>query len=305
MDRRLLGNILIISFLSLSGTGLFIYFVPFSKPAASLHTLFALIFLLGAVFHMVNNRTPLTNYITGKRQKTLKKLQSGAILTAFILISIGVLYNLPFFNSIYNWGNAIRNSQLGKTEQTLDYETIILPNASGEHKITIELKKGDAFQYLLFAVWLEDTSGNYIKTLYISRVIASSTFDYGKKVNDKWTPAVVRRPEALPYWSHKRGIKAADGLYIPLGPAPDLDGVSGATPTNNFIITSKGDLHAGQHYRIFLEVNQSYDWNEYYSKDRFAEDEIYSGSGQVGQPSLIYSAEISAHDLRQKTYKFL
>ncbi|MBL6445879.1 hypothetical protein JMN32_06145 [Fulvivirga sp. 29W222] len=305
MDRRLLGNILITSFLALSGSGLFIYFIPFSKPVASLHTLFALIFLLGAVFHIANNKTPLSNYISGKGQKKFKKLQSMIILSIFILISAGILYNIPFFNSIYNWGNTFRNSQLGKSEQTLNYETINLNGLTGQHDISIELKKGSTFQYPLFAIWLEDSIGNYIKTLYISRVIASSTFDYGEKVNNEWKPAVVRRPEALPYWSHKRGIKASDGLYIPLNGAPDLDGVSGATPTGNFIVTSKSDLNALKYYKIFLEVNQSYDWNEHYSEGRFPDDEIYSGSGQVGQPSLIYATDLSAADLQQKTYKLL
>jgi len=144
-----------------------------------------------------------------------------------------------------------------------------------------------------------------METLYISRVIASSTFDFGKNVDGKWQSAVKRRPEALPYWSHKRGIKAPDGLYVPLNNATDLDAVSGATPTGNFIIKSKSDLNSLKHYNVMLEVNQSYDWNSYYTKDKFPDDDIYSGSGQVGQPSLIYTTAVSSQDIKDNIYKIM
>jgi hypothetical protein len=136
-------------------------------------------------------------------------------------------------------------------------------------------------------------------------VIASSTFDFGKNVNGKWQSAIKRRPEALPYWSHKRGIKASDGLYIPLNNAKDLDAVSGATPTGNFIIKSRSNTPTLNGYKVMLEVNQSYDWNTFYTKDKFPDDEIYSGSGQVGQPSLIYSAEVSSKDIKDNNYKIM
>jgi len=43
-----------------------------------------------------------------------------------------------------------------------------------------------------------------------------------------------------------------------------------------------------------MEVNRTYDFNEYYSKTRFPDDAIYSGTGSSGQPSLIYKAIIDS-----------
>ena len=54
-----------------------------------------------------------------------------------------------------------------------------------------------------------------------------------------------------------------------------------------------------------LEVNQSYDWNEFYTKNKFPNDSIYSGSGQVGQPSLIYEEIIEINNLDLNKYKFM
>lgn len=303
MNRRLLGNILITVLLILIGSGVVMYFIPFKKSVASIHTFFALLFILAMALHLVNNKLPLSNYVTGKRVTKFKKLQSPFIFLIAIVFMIGLYFNMPVFNKLYAFGNDLRNQQLGKEETVFDYQIIDLDKAVGNKNISIELKKGEAFQYPLFAVWIEDLRGNYMQTLYISRVISSSTFDYGKNIDGNWESAIVRRPEALPYWSHKRGVKASDGLYAPLN-ATDLDAISGATPTGNFIVNSKSDINEGD-YRVLIELNQSYDWNDYYTKDKFPNDVIYSGSGQVGQPSLIYSAEISSTDFNEKAHKIM
>ena len=304
MNRRLIGNILIIILVVLLGSGMTMYLVPFNKGLASLHTVFGFLFVLVMVFHIINKK-PLFNYITGNRKPRFQKLQAPVIFSIIVALAFSLYFNVPVLNGVYNFGNQLRNQKLGKVETPFEYEVIELFNANGQHNLEIELKKGNAFQYPLFAIWLEDSLGNYMETLYISRVIASSTFDFGKNVDGKWQSAVKRRPEALPYWSHKRGIKAPDGLYVPLNNATDLDAVSGATPTGNFIIKSKSDLNSLKHYNVMLEVNQSYDWNSYYTKDKFPDDDIYSGSGQVGQPSLIYTTAVSSQDIKDNIYKIM
>jgi hypothetical protein len=37
-----------------------------------------------------------------------------------------------------------------------------------------------------------------------------------------------------------------------------------------------------------MEINRSFDFNEFYTEDRYPDDPIYSGSGFSGQPSVIY-----------------
>jgi len=54
-----------------------------------------------------------------------------------------------------------------------------------------------------------------------------------------------------------------------------------------------------------LEVNRSYDFNEFYSATRFPDDPIYSGSGSSGQPSLIYAAEIDSQITGQYLLKLI
>ncbi|WP_422359660.1 hypothetical protein [Reichenbachiella sp.] len=299
MNRSLVGNFLILTFLVLALSGGVMYFYPFYKNTAAIHTLFAVLFVISVVFHIVNNKIPLKNYLTGKKSKHLAKYQSTILTVLLSLIVVGGYQNVAGVNYLYDWGNKWRNAQLGKEDHSFDYQLIKVNEALSSSALAIEVKKGSAFNYPLFAIWLEDSAGNYVETLYISRVIASGVFDYGIKEGGVWKPSVKRRPEALPYWSHKRNILAEDGYYVPLTQAADLDGVSGATPTDNFIIQTKSERSMNQ-YRVLMEVNQSYDWNEFYNEDKFPEDEIYSGSGQVGQPSLIYSSDLLDGDQSER-----
>lgn len=304
MDRRLLASILLILFFILGGTGIVMYFTPYSKNVVAVHTLMGLLTLIFILFHFVNNKRILGLYLTGKGLKFNKRLHPLLITTFVIMISLAAFYEMPGFSSLYAWGNEFRNSQVGKTDQIFDYQVIAVEDSLNDYSIAVEAKKGQAFRHPQFAVWLGDSTGAYLKTLYISNSISNSEY---KNVYDgkNWKRGIVRRPEALPVWAHQRNIKASDGLYIPLGEAADLDGVSGATPNSNFILQTSADVDRLRSFMVFMEVNQSFDWNAYYSAERFPEDTIYSGSGKVGQPSMIYAGHINTDDLQDKKYFFL
>lgn len=138
------------------------------------------------------------------------------------------------------------------------------------------------------AVWVEDLEGNYLQTLFVTQKLATSDF----RLADLSNTEKQRRPEALPYWSHKRGILATDGLLVPDADAHDLDGVTGATPSGHYDISSYVSAKS-EALKVMLEVNRSYDFNESYHPGRFPHDSIYSGSGSSGQPSLIYGVVIN------------
>ncbi len=234
----------------------------------------------------------------------MKRLVLGSIILILVVIFLRVILvylGVPF-NAFFNiWGNNTRHINTGIQEKTQNYQTILLKSINKSYSIDFEFKKGKSFKHPVFAAWIEDSIGNYIETLYISKSIAASTFQQVKYENKKWIPGVVRRPEALPCWSHSRNIKSEDGLYIPLHSASDLDAVTGATPKNNSIIKTGSSLKANINcFRILFELNQSFDWNDTYSENSYPKDSIYSGSGKVGQPSLIYSIDISKHKLNEK-----
>lgn len=154
--------------------------------------------------------------------------------------------------------------------------------------ITISFEKGKQFYYPLIVFWVEDIEGNFIETIYASRSIASGTFRYGVNKGGKWSPGERRRPAALPYWGHRRGIEAPDGLYLPTPQNPLPDAITGATPKTSFYLNStiKPEL---KKFKVYMEINQTWDWNNYWHNNRYPDDEEYKTSSQ---PALVYMAEV-------------
>ncbi|HER08270.1 MAG TPA: hypothetical protein ENO20_05100, partial [Bacteroides sp.] len=102
--------------------------------------------------------------------------------------------------------------------------------------LEIEMIRGEAHNHPLMAIWVEDEDGSYIQTLYVSESIGKGVFQHGDTSRGFWMPGEIRRPAALPYWAHKRGIRAADGLYIPSPANPVPDAYTGPTPGKSFVL---------------------------------------------------------------------
>ena len=144
------------------------------------------------------------------------------------------------------------------------------------------------------AVWVEDLEGNYRDTLYVTRKTATQKWrgkagPYEEKGN-------IRRKASLPYWAHRRGIRYDDGLLLPTKKDALPDSITSASPKESFQLRSSvgKDL---DNFMIFVEINNSTDFNEYYTRDAEPGDALFSGgSFGSGQPSVIYSATIEKND---------
>jgi hypothetical protein len=181
--------------------------------------------------------------------------------------------------------------------QVPEEKTALATNIAGKgQEIVVDLTKGKSFYYPLFAIWLEDMDGKYIQTLYVARSVATGIFEYGKQEKNKWIRAPKRAPQTLPYWAHKRGITASDGLYMPDASTAVPDAYSGATPVTGFILTSNADSPLPDKFKVMLEINQNWDWNEYWTNNKYPEDENYKWSCQ---PALVYEAVIDLKSLKE------
>lgn len=140
------------------------------------------------------------------------------------------------------------------------------------------------------AIWVEDTGGNYVGTLFVTKKAA--TQGWLASVGEGLSPSEIRRPEALPAWSHRRGVLYPDGLYMPTAAMPVTDAVTAATPKGSFALAL--EPAAGlRKFRILAEINQSLDFNPDYPEDAVLGESGYSGGAfGSGQPSLVYYADI-------------
>jgi hypothetical protein len=206
--------------------------------------------------------------------------------------------------SLMDW-RAKRNALSEKELSFSDYQ--VYDHSDGKTPgLTVDFLKGKHFWNPQVAIWLEDSAGKYVETLLVTTSTARGLFYSGRSAENfresddvktqENTP--TRRVDALPYWSHKRGHRYADGFYSPPTGEPLPDGITGATPKENFYFKSiSSSLEQLKSFKILVEVNVAFDENEYYSEYDFPDDSIYhSGTGLLGQPSIIYGATISQSD---------
>jgi hypothetical protein len=160
--------------------------------------------------------------------------------------------------------------------------------------VTLEFSRGKAHNHPSFVLWAEDIEGKYLQTLFITRAVGTSIYDHGDPSSDQWESGEIRRPASLPYWAHKRGVKEIDGLYVPNVANPIADAYTGATPPGDFSLVTRFDRTAPRKFRILFEINQSWDWNEYWTNNKYPDDDEYKTSCQ---PALVYMAEVDLENL--------
>jgi len=118
------------------------------------------------------------------------------------------------------------------------------------------------------AAWIENAQGNYESTIIVTN----------KNAKKKWVSAPKEgRPEALPVWNYK--IQNSNSIS-------QIDSVSAATSKGAVDVKiNNGSLINGQEYSVYLEINHSFDYNDFWTENN---------SGVNGQPSLIYHANFIA-----------
>lgn len=180
-------------------------------------------------------------------------------------------------------------SESKKAAERKEVVELNLNQAGGGEKVNVRFYGGESLYYPLMAIWIEDCSGNYIQTLFVPNSIAKGIFEYGGQKNGKWVRAAKRAPQTLPYWAHKRGVKASDGLFMPDSGTAVADAYSGATPTTDFVISSHADNPLPEKFKVLFEINQNWDWNDYWTNDKYPGNQNYMMSCQ---PALVYEVVI-------------
>jgi hypothetical protein len=204
------------------------------------------------------------------------------------LVLAGTILIIPVLMAFLPDGSIQQRWWQRKKEPVPPEKIATLPDEKGVYLI-IEFEKGKHHNHPLMAFWVEDTMGNYLQSLFVAESIAKGYFRHGDARSGRWQPGPLRRPAALPFWGHKRGIRASDGYYLPESINPMPDAVSGATPKGDFILNTRLKENTPELIYILMEINQSWDWNRYWHNNRFPDDEHYKTSSQ---PALVYQARV-------------
>jgi len=292
-QRAIISLLMLFGFLAIVVTGVLSYVLRYSSLLSAIHTVFGLLFVGYGIFHIRNNFRAVMNYLKLAMVRRWRWFSIALIPMTVLGVAIG----LPPFQTVIDAGYALKS--LKPVERTLQ-ETLYTHFEAQGQSLSVDIKAGEYYAAPgavvmgvqtnttpQMAVWVEDTQGNYIDTLYVTKKASNSSY-----IQSLFGGEETRRPEALPIWSHARGIQSSDGLMMPSADQPIADAITGATPLWSFDI--KTATESAQDWVVVkLEVNQSFDYNEVYHKNAFPDDAIYSGTGNSAQPSLVYGAKIN------------
>lgn len=279
------------SFLVLSVTGILSYVQPYSKVVASLHTVFGMVFTVAIFGHMWNNIKALRQYASIRNVMII-----GSVIG---LLFAGASLQWRPFSDIMDTGSRWKAGQ----KQVLNTSTYeIITRAEGAINLEVDLLRGEHYWHPQMAIWVSDTTGQFVQSVFVTKATAKGLFFGGRskenfKTFDSKTSESTdyRRVNALPIWSHSRGVPYRDSMYVPTREEPLPDGITGATIIDNFKMQT--GIDSLSKFILNIELNVAFDDNEYYSEYDFADDEIYhSGTGQLGQPSILFQTEIDMQD---------
>ncbi|KXF83161.1 hypothetical protein [Enterovibrio coralii] len=290
--RSLLSSCLMLLIIPLLYSAYWLFFQSRTDSIATVHISVGVVLFAFAVWHIFQHLPSLRKYIADSPSKLLPV----TIISVGLLV--GIVSWLPPFNEILNYGGNARyeNKDISQLYIPLEegasrnYQVDNLNQQASGPEIKLTARIGTSFgDDMALVMWIEDLQGNYLQTLYSTR-----RFGKGFMTNPLNRSENIHRQEAVPHWLHARAkALGTDITYaIPSLENPLVDGITAATPRTNFIVNSKLNNADLRQFVVKVEANQSYDWNEHYSRDRFPDDPVYSGSGQVGQPAIVYRTEI-------------
>jgi hypothetical protein len=149
---------------------------------------------------------------------------------------------------------------------------------AASEQISIDIKAGIAYKGTGYvpqiAVWTEDENGKFIETLYITESEGKGKY-FG----------AIRRKEALPVWRNKHNHNKKK---------EKLDGVAGASSQKSFQVVKTINNYP-EKFSLFLEVNKSFDYNNYFDKNLKSGEKGHN-TGYSGQPSLVYQVSFGKRE---------
>jgi len=177
-----------------------------------------------------------------------------------------------------------------------------MKNLSGNENLWIEIKflKGDSHNYPSFALWIESPEDSLLKTIYVSKAFVSGVFNYQPNGDGTWSAdsGKAQYPAGLPYFLHKYYNSFGKEYGKSDNQIPIVAGISGATPKSNFVFQTSIEEKI-EKFKILVEVNQTMDWNDYWTNHKYSDDKDYKSSGQ---PSVVYSVTIDLNSSLKEFY---
>ncbi len=234
--KNLISLSVAFSFLALSVTGILIYLKQSPHSVKITHTIFGLVFVGFAIFHILNNWSSIVGYSktrqTGKYQKEF--WVAGAIS---VLLLIGGLTEI--LEPIAEAGRIFAEKKPRVEKLSFD-QVATNKELKGTH-LSLMIQKNKGVDFPIMAIWVEDSAHHLVDNLFVPAQIAVVGESEEAKREARGKGEFERKPfaaDALPTFK----TKVADAK-------PNFDKV---TPMENFVLDTQTAAKGA--FTVYLEV---------------------------------------------------
>lgn len=243
--KNIISLTIAFAFLSIAITGLLLYFAIKPGPVMAIHVAFGLLFIGFAIFHIKNNWASIKVYSTQQKGGSgIKKELLVAVVVSLILLA-GVGFGIPPFNEIQHAGEELTKGERreGGADRAMFVKIATNENIQGTH-LNFIVEKNDTILTPVIAIWVEDTSGNFMQNLFVPAstiALPEGETNVREAIEEGEATNVNLDPAILPQWAAKALVKTAN--------------FKNATPTDNFFLSTNTSATAV--YNVFLQVRSS------------------------------------------------
>ena len=208
------------AFLSLSITGILLYIKQKAHAVEITHTVFGLIFVGFAIFHIINNWSSITGYSKEKKSGKLQKEFTIAGLV-FGLVLVGTVTEV--LEPVAEAGKFFAGKRPPRAEK-LSFEEVKTNQDLKGASLRILLEENKEIELPVVVAWVEDTDRKFVNNLFVPAKQAEMP-ESKEEAEEGHFDIKDFKPESLPTWHAKASSK------FPLSEKE--------TPRENFVIQSK------------------------------------------------------------------
>jgi hypothetical protein len=163
--KNLISLSVAFAFTCLGATGLLLYFGQKMKAVETIHSLFGVIFVGFAIFHIVNNWGSLVSYFKERTGGVRKEFMiSGAL---FLILLVGTAFEFePFVEMAHAGESLFRGDRRGSATRVI-FEKIATNATVGVNPLTVVLQKQDDIRLPVVAIWVEDSLHQFVSALFV------------------------------------------------------------------------------------------------------------------------------------------
>jgi hypothetical protein len=232
-NKNIISLSVAFAFLALSITGILLYIKQKSHAVEITHTIFGLIFVGFAIFHIINNWSSITGY---SKERKSGKIQKEFIIAgiAFLVILVGAATEL--LEPVAEAGRIFAEKRPPRPEQLSFNEVVTNKDVKGI-SLSIMVQKAKETELPVVAVWVEDSAHNFVENLFVPAKIAAMPANEEEAREGHFEMSDFKA-ESLTAWAAKAKTKT-----------PNFEQ---ETPKDNFVL--KTNTVAKGQFFVLLEV---------------------------------------------------